>query len=272
MILGRRSAWCVLVYTIERMGRIPGYYEWDDDGLTPGRKKEGGLHQNLFDADGNLKGSARFVPTDVNEPEQFVVTETVYVPVEERRRTREQEELENAISDLLTALVLVGIEKAKPHVEQWWRETLRPFVSNQWSRVRGPRRGVRPTELETTSTKKDSAADTSAQDILVAPSDRPKMSSAEAQARLLAAIAAQAYSDEQMRLVSSAEIVDADDLGEIHAALAKLPPEVVAGLIKKMVTNPSMFDEETLAELASVLARTASSTPDELRQRPLEEE
>lgn len=272
MILGRRSVWCVLVYTIERMGRIPGYYEWDDDGLTPGRKKEGGLHQNLFDADGNLKGSARFVPTDVNEPEQFVVTETVYVPVEERRRTREQEELENAISDLLTALVLVGIEKAKPHVEQWWRETLRPFVSNQWSRVRGPRRGVRPTELETTSTKKDSAADTSAQDILVAPSDRPKMSSAEAQARLLAAIAAQAYSDEQMRLVSSAEIVDADDLGEIHAALAQLPPEVVAGLIKKMVTNPSMFDEETLAELASVLARTASSTPDELRQLPLEEE
>ena len=46
------------------MGRIPGYYEWDDDDLTPGRKKEGGLHQNLFDADGILKGSAQFIPAD----------------------------------------------------------------------------------------------------------------------------------------------------------------------------------------------------------------
>ncbi|MDJ0334880.1 hypothetical protein QMG83_06555 [Salinibacterium sp. G-O1] len=254
------------------MGRIPGYYEWDDDGLTPGRKKEGGLHQNLFDADGNLKGSARFVPTDVDEPEQFVVTETVYVPVEERRRTREQEELENAISDLLTALVLVGIEKARPHVEQWWSETLRPFVSHQWSRIRGPRREVRTTELGTSSTKHDSMADRSTQSIEVASGDRPKMSSAEAQARLLAAIAAQAYSDEQMRLVASAEIVDADGLAEVQAALAQLQPEVVAGLIKKMVTNPSMFDEETLAELASVLARKSSSAPNELRRPPLEEE
>lgn len=254
------------------MGRIRGYYEWDDDGLTPGRKKEGGLHQNLFDADGNLKGSARFVPTDTNEPEQLVVTETVYVPVEERRRTREQEELEKAISDLLTVLVLAGIEKARPHVEQWWRETLRPFVSNQWSRLRSPRRGVRRTELESTNTRKGSDADTSAQDIVLAPGDRLKMSSAEAQARLLAAIAAQAYSDEQMRLVTSAEIVDADGLAAIQGALAQLQPEVVAGLIKAMVTNPSMFDEETLAELASVLARKTRSAPIELRQLPLEEE
>lgn len=44
------------------MARIAGHYEWADDDLTPGRKREGGLHQNLFDARGNLKGSARFVP------------------------------------------------------------------------------------------------------------------------------------------------------------------------------------------------------------------
>lgn len=64
------------------MGRIKGHYEWDDDDLTPGRKKEGSLHQNLFDSAGNLKGSARFVPDDGTEPEPLVVTETVYVPVE----------------------------------------------------------------------------------------------------------------------------------------------------------------------------------------------
>ncbi len=59
------------------VGRIPGYYEWDDDDLTPGRKKEGGLHQNLFDADGSLKGSARFVPSDEVDRDPVYVTEYV---------------------------------------------------------------------------------------------------------------------------------------------------------------------------------------------------
>jgi hypothetical protein len=39
------------------MARIRGHYEWDDDALTPGRKKEGGLHQNLYDSAGNLRAT-----------------------------------------------------------------------------------------------------------------------------------------------------------------------------------------------------------------------
>ena len=46
------------------MASIKGRYEYDDDDLTPGKKKEGGLHQNLFDSEGNLKGSARFIPDE----------------------------------------------------------------------------------------------------------------------------------------------------------------------------------------------------------------
>lgn len=34
------------------MVSIDGRYVYDDDDLTPGTKKEGGLHQNLFDKDG----------------------------------------------------------------------------------------------------------------------------------------------------------------------------------------------------------------------------
>src|SRR5687767_13475237 len=85
---------------VSSMGRIRGHYEWDDDHLTPGQKKEGGLHQNLFDSDGNLKGSARFIPDDRGEPDPIIVTETIYVPIEERRRTREEEELSQAIAEL----------------------------------------------------------------------------------------------------------------------------------------------------------------------------
>ncbi|MFC9519184.1 hypothetical protein ACFTSD_25945 [Nocardiaceae bacterium NPDC056970] len=48
--------------------RIKGFYEYDDDDLTPGKKQEGGLHQNLFDSDGNLKGNARFIPHEELDP------------------------------------------------------------------------------------------------------------------------------------------------------------------------------------------------------------
>lgn len=50
------------------MGSIRGRYEWDDDELTPGRKREGGLRQNLFDRDGKLKANARFIPVEDEEP------------------------------------------------------------------------------------------------------------------------------------------------------------------------------------------------------------
>lgn len=60
---------------------MKGHYEWDDDHLTPGPKKEGGLHQNLFDSEGKLKGSARFIPDNDRDPEPLFVTETITSPL-----------------------------------------------------------------------------------------------------------------------------------------------------------------------------------------------
>ena len=110
------------------MGRIKGHYEWDDDHLAPGHKKEGGLHQNLFDSDGKLKGSARFIPDDGSDAEPLIVTETVYIPLEERRESSDDEELQQAIAALVVHLVGVGIVKGMPHAEQWWRNTGRPAI------------------------------------------------------------------------------------------------------------------------------------------------
>lgn len=98
------------------MGRIKGHYVWDDDNLSPGQKREGGLHQNLFDHEGHLRGSARFVPDEDEDSEPFVVTETVYVPVGRRRRTKEEEELAQAVAALVSELMVRGIAKAKPTV------------------------------------------------------------------------------------------------------------------------------------------------------------
>lgn len=239
--------------------RIPGYYEWDDDDLTPGRKKEGGLHQNLFDADGSLKGSARFVPADEVDPDPVYdteyVTERVYVPAEERRLTAEQQELADLISEVLLTFMAKGIERAKPHLKRWWMESVRPFVGEQRARL-SQRRRRRPLKADRARFESDHLPDSSDQvpaESAVAAS-RPKMSSAEAQARYLAAMAARAFSEEQLRMVRSADIIDTENVAEVEARIAELPPSEVRELMSRMVTDPSMLGEETLAELASVLA------------------
>ena len=241
--------------TVRWMGRIKGHYEWDDDHLTPGQKKEGGLHQNLFDSEGNLKGSARFIPDNGGEPEPLVVTETVYVPVEQRRRTREEEELEQAIADLVSHLIGRGIAKAKPLAEQWWRETGRPVIDAQREKIR-ERRSRRKAQKKVAIV--EGTVVKPSQDLAETSEEaRPNMSSAEAQARYLAALAARAYSDEQLRLVTNAKIVDGEGLAELKRSLAELPSDQVKGLIEAMVTNPFLLGEDTLAELASVLGRRA---------------
>lgn len=62
------------------------------------------------------------------------------------------------------------------------------------------------------------------------------MSSAEAQARLLAAVAARAYSNEQLTMVTSLQIIGADDVDAVRMALAQPSPEQVAALVKHMVS------------------------------------
>lgn len=256
------------------MGRIPGYYEWDDDDLTPGRKKEGGLHQNLFDADGKLQGSARFVPSDeVEADSEYVteyVTEHVYVPAEERRLTPEQEELADLISEVLLVFLTKGIDRAKPHIKRWWAESARPFVREQRTRLVKvlPKRAPKVSR-DLASTNGDPSADRLPTENVVAV-PRPKMSSAEAQARYLAAMAARAFSEEQMNLVQNADIIDAEGIAEIEAKLAELPPHEVHQLMSMMVTDPAMLNEASLAELASVLARVHRPERGRLHELPRE--
>ena len=246
------------------MGRIAGHYEWDNEDLTPGHKREGGLHQNLFDSEGKLKGNARFIPHDRSDPKTLVVTETVYVPVEQRRRTREQEELEQAIYALVSHLIDRGIAKAKPLAEQWWRETARPAIDAQRAKMR--ERGSRRKARKKAPVIEGTVVESSWELTEAREEDRHQMSSAEAQARYLAALAARAYSDEQMRLVTSASIVDGEGLAELKRSLAEVPSDQIKGLIEAMATNPSMLAEDTLAELASILGRRDGSGPGKLRQ------
>lgn len=71
-------------------------------------------------------------------------------------------------------------------------------------------------------------------------------------------------------MVRGAEIIDAQNVAVVEARIAELPPSEVRELMSRMVTDPSMLGEETLAELASVLARVSRPAHEELRQLPRE--
>lgn len=240
------------------MGRIKGHYEWDDDSLTPGQKREGGLHQNLFDADGNLKGSARFVPADDADDEPLIITETVYVPMEERRRSQAEEELAEAIAQLVSIYIDRGIRKAKPIIDDWWQERARPAIVARRERKRARREARRlarePIFVES------KVVDDSKKLAEAEPDNRPSMSRAEAQARYLAALAARAFSEEQMRLVEGAEIVEGGGPEELAASLAELPADQVKALLEAMATKPELLGDDALADLASLLAQTVQPT------------
>lgn len=243
------------------MGRIKGHYEWDDDDLTPGRKREGGLHQNLYDNEGNLKGNARFVPDDDTDPEPFVVTETVYIPLDERRRTRENDELAEFVADVLAHLLDRGIARARPVVTQWLRESAVPSIAAQRDKIRGRRErwkarkslAVAEASVLHPSGELLESAERTGSDGSV--EERPDMSLAEARARYMAALAARVYSEEQMSLVASANIVDADGMREVEHSLAEVPAEQLKAMIEAMATNPQLLSEDALAQLASLLGQ-----------------
>ena len=81
------------------------------------------------------------------------------------------------------------------------------------------------------------------------------MSSAEAQARLIAAAAARAFAEEQMRLVTGAEIVGATDLDEVRAQLASIPGYEMEQLTGLLVRQPDLLTDDSLANLAASLQR-----------------
>lgn len=265
------------------MARIHGTYEYDDDGLTPGKKKEGGLHQNLFDGEGNLRGSARFIPDD-EQPEgdfgsvywdpYFAAQLAAEAEVEERRREREQQENAELLLKVLKILGNIAYEKAKPRALELWREEFGPAVQ-----ARRDARALRKAERRTRREQKHLTDQSESSEVVIpieteivegtviAPTDdlvhfsqadRPTTSSSEAQARYLMALAAKAFSDEQLRMVANANIGEDEGLVALESALVQLPAPQVAQLTHQLELNPSVLADESF-DFAKLLAEAAES-------------
>jgi hypothetical protein len=231
------------------MPSIDGRLEWDDDELTPGKKKEGGLHSTLFDADGSLKSSARFVPDEDRKAEPETVHMHFHHEVPAPAKTPEQEAFENAVAEQLSRLVDFSIEKLTPHAVRFWEDKARPALRSKVAKVKAKTK-MKKTNGDQPAVALPALAD-GCTDVASVQEDKVEMTGAEARARYMLALAARAFSDEQMRILAGANVVDDDGYAELERASAELPAHEAATL-----TSPSLLGEDVLAELRRILEYT----------------
>lgn len=148
------------------------------------------------------------------------------------------------------------IAAATPLAKRLWHEKARPVVdarrAKKAARKAGKAEQTEPNVVDGTVVD-TTVVDTGGELAVAKRVYRTNMSSAEAQARYLAALAARAFSDEQMRFVFNANILDGDGLAELQHTLAELSPQQVKGIIKAVEANPAALNGDLLAELEKLL-------------------
>lgn len=242
------------------MVSIPGHFEYDDDELTPGNKKEGGLHQNLYDSDGKLKGNARFIPGDADEPDAAPSPADL-------ERARLAAERDRAITEIVSLLVDFGVAWATPRVKKFSDEKVRPVIASNRDRLAGRRMASKIIPAGEPIVVDATVVEPSTELIAESEDSRPHMSLEEAQARYLLALATKAFSDEQMRILSNARIDDSEGFAELQRVVSELSPEQVADILEKVQANPSLLRGGTLDQLLKILRMGQA----DVRPVPIEE-
>ena len=235
------------------MVSIRGRYEYDDEDLTPGKKKgtKGGLSQNLYDTNGDLKSAASFIPDDPNAEPEHDDPSVIYIETAPPVKSKEQEVFEQAIQEQISRFIDYGLATAKPHLQRVWRERARPAIQSKWEQRPRLRRANR--QLASGGASVAAMRVMVAEEIKDASAEyRQNPTSTEAQARLMMAMFMRALSDEQLDLVANAEIVLDEGYEELECRLAELPAPQVARMIEDLEASPSLLTDGTF-DLGMVL-------------------
>lgn len=225
----------------------------DDAELGRSRQDTEASSPNFFvpDAKG-VKGQVKIYEIDEDEsdlPDDYLD----YPPSAHKvsRRVAERDPFADALSDALaqvmTHYINLGVAKATPHVKRWVLESAVPAVkaTAQSARIRVTQRGrARRAEAQEAAAVVDAASTETLPELDAALDDRPLMSSEEAQSRIAAALLAKAFSDEQMRMVFGARIEDGDAFEAWIKSMEGLTPsEIEAHIHSRLASNPSFLEE-----------------------------
>jgi hypothetical protein len=164
-------------------------------------------------------------------------------------RVEEDDQAEEAPDLLKSAMAIgagvllgIGAIRAAPHVKSWWKD-----IRSKWNR----RSGTSEPDNEAATSEMATVSSTAfASEVEVALEEhRTRMSSADAQKRLLAILMAAAFIADQMRELSNAQIEDGASL-ELQSAMEKLTvPQLTDSLNRMLEADASLLDDKTSAEL-----------------------
>jgi hypothetical protein len=209
------------------------WVEWDDDAeLSQSQKSPGAYSPLTRDADRKL---GHVTLSDIDEYEEDLEDDD-WAPDFDAHAPDEQGWRIGEILELVESLTPVFVA-AKPHVERWWKDQARPALRSTNRSVRGrlarTRKIGRPTRIKAVTS------------VDAAPNDEHlSMTSEEARQRLLAAIAARAFSDEQVRLLARARIRDAGEPLAFESLMEQFWPQEVEGQVGLLLeANPGLVEE-----------------------------
>ncbi|MFC5754890.1 hypothetical protein [Actinomadura rugatobispora] len=201
-----------------------------------------------------------------NEESSAYDSEPVHVREEPEppRRSKEQEERDELVQKVVRELLIVAIEYSTPHVMRFWSEKLRPAIRARAERRRELRALLRQHRAEKNSAVIEARIVEPPQDMAALTEVKMNMTSSEAQARYLMALAAQRFAEEQMRLVAAADIRADEGFQELEHALSELPPEQVAKMLQRFEANPSLLADNALTGLGMILGVERADGPSPL--------
>jgi hypothetical protein len=229
--------------------------------LGVSRDTDGAYRAHLFDDETNgLVGHAELFAPAEGDAAPPTEPSPVFVYIDDgpnyEVEAREPSEVEKLLGSLLLLGVLVAVERAKPHVQEWWTETARPAMRSKWndlaeSRPRRARRRTTSAEPATTTAPAPAPAESTQEVLAALDAYKASMSSEEARARFVAAVTARLVSEEQLAILRNARIQGEDGPLELDTLTAR---QISTAMTAMLEENPALLDAETAAaELARLL-------------------
>jgi hypothetical protein len=201
------------------------------------RDDDGSSSSNLF-VPGSKGVKAQAKIRDIDEDEGSLTgSEPVHIYVTDAR-AHEPSVVAEIAADVVSHLIDVAVAGAKPRVKRWWNEQALPAIKStaESTRIKIAR-----------SRESGRHADTAELATSAAPApeeNQVTMSSEEAQQRLVAALMARAFSDEQIRMLLSARIEDVDAFLAWKSSLEQFTSQELEAQITLMLeAHPSLLDE-----------------------------
>ena len=237
------------------MPRKVMWVEWDDDAeLSRSQKKPGAYSPLTRDSDKKLGNVTLNEVDEYGEYEEDFGND--WTPDIDAPPTAEPWLTPEEISALAETITSV-FTAAKPHVAKWWKNQALPTMKSTNESARSRFARTRKNRPPTPAAEAVTSVEVALED------EHLSMTIDEAQQRLLAALVARAFSDEQVELLMRARIENAGGPLGFKSLMERFTPQEVEGHVSSLLeANPALLDEFVSLFRGERIAGSASLPPE----------